>query len=133
MCEKRTRKFKKGSNITRLREARRLQRLQWLATPIIHEEVSPPIVTQSTPEKVAQNRLILDLAWKTLALMHKNRLIQEKIVALQRETSEFVSAIMSNPENKKRYLEYVRLYNAGQLPDLKKELEAKTRVKTKPE
>ncbi|CAK1545676.1 unnamed protein product [Leptosia nina] len=132
MCEKRTRKFKRGSSVTRLREARRLQRLQWLATPIVQEE-TPRLVTQNTPEKAAQNRLILDLAWKTLALMHKNRLIQEKIVALQKETSEFVSAIMSNPENKRRYLEYVRLYNAGQLPDLKKEIESKLYLKTEPE
>lgn len=65
--------------------------------------------------------------------MHKNRLIQEKIVALQKETSEFVSAIMRNPENKRRYLEYVRLYNAGQLPDLKKEIESKIYLKTDPE
>ncbi|XP_022113978.1 uncharacterized protein LOC110992458 [Pieris rapae] len=132
MCEKRTRKFKKGSSVTRLREARRLQRLQWLASPVVSEE-APVVVTQALPDKAAQNRLILNLAWKTLILMHKNRLIQEKIVALQKETSEFVSAIMRNPENKRRYLEYVRLYNAGQLPDLKKEIESKIYLKRDPE
>lgn len=45
--------------------------------------------------------------------MQKNRLIQQKIIALQRETSEFVAAVMSNPENRRRYLEHVRLYGAG--------------------
>ncbi|CAF4842338.1 unnamed protein product [Pieris macdunnoughi] len=132
MCEKRTRKFKKGSSVTRLREARRHQRLQWLASPVVTEE-APVVVTQALPDKAAQNRLILNLAWKTLILMQKNRLIQEKIVALQKETSEFVSAIMRNPENKRRYLEYVRLYNAGQLPDLKKEIESKIYLKRDPE
>lgn len=61
-------------------------------------------------DKTAQNRVILELAWKTVALMHKNRLIQQKIIALKKETSEFVAAIMNNPENRKRYVEHVRLY-----------------------
>lgn len=42
--------------------------------------------------------------------MHKNRLIQQKIIALKKETSEFVAAIMNNPENRKRYVEHIRLY-----------------------
>lgn len=61
-------------------------------------------------DKVAQNKVILELAWKTVALMHKNRLIQQKIIALKKETSEFVAAIMNNPENRKRYVEQIRLY-----------------------
>ncbi|XP_072933463.1 uncharacterized protein Cipc [Epargyreus clarus] len=111
MCEKRGRKFKKGSQITRLREARRMQRLQWLASPM-----SPNIVTTVAPpcppqvDKAAQNRVILELAWKTIALMHKNRVIQQKIIALQKETSEFVASVMNNPENRQRYLEHVRLH-----------------------
>ncbi|XP_046972076.1 uncharacterized protein LOC124538876 [Vanessa cardui] len=112
MCEKRIRKIKKGSQIARLREARRLQRLQWIPTPPPSEEVAPP-PQQPAVDKAAQNRVILELAWKTIALMQKNRLIQQKIIALQRETSEFVAAVMSNPENKQRYLEHVRLYTAG--------------------
>ncbi|XP_075984746.1 clock interacting protein circadian [Anticarsia gemmatalis] len=109
MCEKRTRKIKKGSHLTRLREARRLQRLQRLTSPSTSDESNtvpcPPTVNQS-----AQNQVILELAWKTVALMHKNRLIQQKIIALKKETSEFVAAVMNDPENKRRYVEYTRIY-----------------------
>ncbi|XP_034835867.1 uncharacterized protein Cipc [Maniola hyperantus] len=119
MCEKRIRKIKKGSHLARLREARRLQRLQWLASPTPAEEAPAPSapvpvpVPQAAVDKATQNRVILELAWKTIALMQKNRLIQQKIVALQKETSEFVASVMSNPENRRRYLEHVRLYGAG--------------------
>ncbi|CAH2095262.1 unnamed protein product [Euphydryas editha] len=112
MCEKRIRKIKKGSQLARIREARRLQRLQWIASPTPPEEAPPP-PRQSDVDKTAQNRVILELAWKTIALMQKNRLIQQKIIALQKETSEFIAAVMSNPENKRRYLEHTRLYAAG--------------------
>ncbi|VVC95134.1 unnamed protein product [Leptidea sinapis] len=114
MCQKRTRKYNRA--------------------PRVHVHlVEPTVNLQVNPEKVAQNRLIQNLAWKTLLLMRKNRLIQEKIVALQKETSQFVSAIMSNPENKQRYLEYVRLYNAGQLALIKRELQRDATVQTEPE
>lgn len=65
-------------------------------------------------DKNAQCRLILELAWKTMALMQKNSMIQQRIVALQKETSEFVATVMSNPENKRRYAEHLRVY--GQHP-----------------
>ncbi|XP_023948778.1 uncharacterized protein LOC112053555 [Bicyclus anynana] len=119
MCEKRIRKIKKGSHLARMREARRLQRLQWVTSPIPAEEAPPtpapvPVaVPQTAVDKSTHNRVILELAWKTIALMQKNRLIQQKIIALQRETSEFITAVMSNPENRRRYLEHVRLYGAG--------------------
>ncbi|KAL0819074.1 hypothetical protein ABMA28_008347 [Loxostege sticticalis] len=113
MCEKRTRKIKKGSELTRLREQRRLQRMRRGSTPPSSDESNPspcpPVV-----DKVAQNRVILELAWKTVALMHKNRLIQQKIIALQKETSDFVATIMKHPENKRRYVEHVRLYGIPQ-------------------
>jgi hypothetical protein len=69
----------------------------------------PPVI-----DKVAQNRVILELAWKTVYLMHKNRLIQQKIIALQKETSEYVANILKNPENRRRYLEHVQLYGVPQ-------------------
>lgn len=109
MCEKRTRKIKKGSHLTRLREARRLQRIQRIASPSTSEE-SVPVRPPQAVDKVAQKKVILELAWKTVTLMHKNKLIQQKIIALQKETSEFIAAMMSNPENKQRYLEHIRLY-----------------------
>ncbi|KAJ8709130.1 hypothetical protein PYW07_008956 [Mythimna separata] len=120
MCEKRTRKIKKGSHLTRLREARRIQRLQRLSSPSTSDDnttvsvsVSPcPVVV----DKTAQNRVILELAWKTVALMHKNRLIQQKIIALKKETSEFVASIMNNPENRKRYVEHIRMYGPTAQP-----------------
>ncbi|XP_041982648.1 uncharacterized protein LOC121735780 [Aricia agestis] len=119
MCEKRMRKIKRaGSNITRLREARRVQRLQTMATP------TPVEVPQTVPcpkpavDKIAQNRVIIELAWKTIALMHKNRIIQQKIIALQKETSEFVASVMSSPENHRRYVEHIRLHrpNTNEIP-----------------
>ncbi|OWR49454.1 uncharacterized protein LOC116774029 [Danaus plexippus] len=115
MCEKRIRKIRRGSHLIRLREARRQQRLAWIPTPITQEAAPPPRDTQPTVDKAAQSRVILELACKTIALMQKNRLIQQKIVALQRETSKFVAAVMSNPENRRRYLEHVRLYGAGRI------------------
>ncbi|XP_026313644.1 uncharacterized protein LOC113225532 [Hyposmocoma kahamanoa] len=108
MCEKKSRKIKKGSHSTHLREARRIQRLQQLMSPPV-ERLPSPLV-----DKNAQCRLILELAWKTITLMQKNSMIQQRIVALQKETSEFVAAVMSNPENKRRYAEHMRLY--GQHP-----------------
>lgn len=92
-----------------MREARRVQRLQRLTTPPVIEE-SPPAPCPQVVDKAVQKRVILELAWKTVALMHKNRLIQQKIIALQKETSEFIANVMNNPENRRRYLEHVRLY-----------------------
>ncbi|XP_063364194.1 uncharacterized protein LOC134652893 [Cydia amplana] len=115
MCEKRIRKIKKGSNLMRLREARRLQRLQRLSSPPA-PEVPRPCQSQPLPpsNNGAQNRVLLELAWKTVALMHKNRIIQQKIVALQKETSEFVASVMNNPDNKQRYMEHLRAHKLAQ-------------------
>lgn len=85
-----------------------MQRLQQL-TSLPVERLATPVVDEN-----AQCRLILELAWKTITLMQKNSMIQQRIVALQKETSEFVAAVMSNPENKRRYAEHMRLY--GQHP-----------------
>ncbi|XP_059051987.1 uncharacterized protein LOC131846647 [Achroia grisella] len=115
MCEKRTRKIKKGSHLTRLREARRVERLHRLPPPPTHDENTTPWApAPPLPDKAAHNRVILELAWRTIALMQKNRLIQQKIIALQRETADFITAVMSNPENRRRYIEYVRVYGIPQ-------------------
>lgn len=50
--------------------------------------------------------------------MHKNRLIQQKIIALKKETSEFVATIMNNPENRKRYIDHIRMYGPTPQPQL---------------
>ncbi|RVE53355.1 hypothetical protein evm_001925 [Chilo suppressalis] len=113
MYQKRTRKIKKGSQLTRLREARRIQRMQMASPPPSSDDSSHPPSPQ-TVDRVDKNRVILDLAWKTVALMHKSRLIQQKIVALRKETSEFVASVMKNPENIRRYVEYVRFYGVPQ-------------------
>lgn len=119
-----------GSHITRLREARRIQRLQRIASPSTSDESNsspcPPTV-----DKAAQNRVILELAWKTVALMHKNRLIQQKIIDLQKETSQYIQSVMSNPENRRRYMEHVRLYGAQ--PTQLKLLAAEKNVQVKVE
>ncbi|CAK1593819.1 unnamed protein product [Parnassius mnemosyne] len=114
MCEKRTRKITKGSQLARVREARRLQRLNWLASTSNTEESNPAPTPNLQAHKAAQNRIILELAWKTIVLMHKNRLIQQKIIALQKETSEFVASVMNNPENRQRYMEQIRLHVIAQ-------------------
>uniref|UniRef100_A0A2A4IU23 Uncharacterized protein n=1 Tax=Heliothis virescens TaxID=7102 RepID=A0A2A4IU23_HELVI len=108
------------SHLTRLREARRIQRLQRLSSPSTSDDNTTMSVSPCPPvvDKNAQNRVILELAWKTVALMHKNRLIQQKIIALKKETSEFVAAIMNNPENRKRYVEHIRLYGPASQPQL---------------
>lgn len=115
MCEKRTRKVKKGSHISRLREARRIQRLQSLhrmtPSPASSANSNQGQLPQMLPiDKTIQNKVILELARKTVALMHKNRLIQQKIIALQKETSEFVANIMNNPENRLRYMAHMRAH-----------------------
>ncbi|KOB69243.1 Uncharacterized protein OBRU01_17130 [Operophtera brumata] len=76
-------------------------------SPAANDE-SPPQYTIVGIDKAVQNKLILELAWKTVALMQKNKLIQQKIIALQKETSEFVAAIVNSPENKQRYIDYMR-------------------------
>ncbi|XP_049886193.1 uncharacterized protein LOC126380666 [Pectinophora gossypiella] len=113
MCERRIRKIKKGSHMTRLRETRRLQRLQRIVTtpPPPEEPLAP--CPEPAVDKTAQCRLILELALKTINLMQKNSMIQQKIIALQKETSDFVAQVMSNPENKKRYLEHLRLHGSA--------------------
>ncbi|XP_068619685.1 uncharacterized protein Cipc [Battus philenor] len=132
MCEKRTRKIKKGSQVARVREARRLQRLNWLASASTSEETTPPPCSALEAHKTAQNRVILELAWKTVALMHKNRLIQQKIIALQKETSEFVATVLSNPDNKRRYLEQLRLYGLSQQAKRQNETETNKPLKIEP-
>ncbi|XP_013139526.1 PREDICTED: uncharacterized protein LOC106104120 [Papilio polytes] len=113
MCEKRTRKIKKGSQLARVREARRTQRINWLASYTARSSIPNPTPCPAMDaRKTAQNRVILELAWKTVALMHKNRLIQQKIIALQKETSEFVAAMMNNPDNRRRYMEQISLVDA---------------------
>lgn len=104
-----------GSQLARVREARRLQRLNWAPSPTTSDDSnSTPFPNPLEAHKIAQNRLILELAWKTVALMHKNRLIQQKIIDLQKETSEFVASVMSSDENSRRYMEQIRLYTLAQ-------------------
>lgn len=100
-----------GSEVTRLREARRLQRLRTasIASSSDGSETGPvQTSTQNVNQKLAKNRFLLDIAWRTVVLMQRNRLIQEKMLELQKETSEFVASVMSNPENQKRYVEHVQ-------------------------
>lgn len=63
--------------------------------------------------KAVPNKLILELAWKTVDLMQKNKIIQQKIIALQKETSDFVAAIVNNPDNMQRYQEYMKELKPG--------------------
>lgn len=117
MCEKRARKIKKGSHITRLREARRLQRIQRMTPSPAAEEPTPGQLPQSIiVDKTMQSKVILELAWKTVALMHKNKLIQQKILDLQKETSEFVAAILNSPENRQRYIDYFKTRATDDIP-----------------
>lgn len=116
MCEKRIRKIKRGTHSTRIRETRRLQRVQRLtiATSPPNDDYRPqPVVCPTQPilmDKALQNRVLLELAWKTVVLMQKNKLIQQKIVDLQKETTEFVSTVLTNPESRQRYLDHLQVY-----------------------
>lgn len=99
-----------------MREARRLQRMRRSNTPSSSDDSiqSIPSPCPSVVDKTLQNRVILDLACKTMALMHKNRVIQQKVIALRKETTEFITTIMKHPENRRRYNEHVRLYGIPQ-------------------
>ncbi|KAL4717042.1 hypothetical protein ACJJTC_016929 [Scirpophaga incertulas] len=120
-CTYHEEKLSYGSQITRMREARRIQRMQFTQrenpSPATSDDSTPPPCPPPQPptypttvDKALQNRVILHLALKTVALVQKNRLIQEKILALQKETREYVATIMKNPENRRRYLEHIRVH-----------------------
>lgn len=82
------------------------------------EEPSPGQLPQSilVVDKTMQSKVILELAWKTVALMHKNKLIQQKIIDLQKETSEFVATILNSPENRQRYIDYFKTRATEDIP-----------------
>ncbi|CAG9793449.1 unnamed protein product [Diatraea saccharalis] len=120
-----------GSKITRLREARRIQRMQRSSSPSSSDESNHP-PCPPTVDKVAQKLVILELAKKTITLMQKNQLIQQKIVALQKETSEFVAAVMKNPENRRRYYEHLMLYGIPQRFQLQITTENMSTIKVEP-
>ncbi|XP_028158247.1 uncharacterized protein LOC114351287 [Ostrinia furnacalis] len=116
MCEKRTRKIKRGADLNRLREQRRSHRRRHNLplTPPDSDDSNQGADPAPPVDPATQNQVIYDLAWKTVALVHKNRLIQQRIIELQQQTSEFVTSIMKNPENRRRYAEYVRVYGLPQ-------------------
>lgn len=43
---------------------------------------------------------LLDIALRTMKLIHRNKILQERLTQLQRETQVFVASVMANPENK---------------------------------
>lgn len=87
-----------GSQFVHLREARRLRRLQRIQTSPTISEDSPSPPPQPVVDKHAQSRVIIEIAWKTVALMQKNKIIQQKIVALQKETLEFIAKFTKTPQ-----------------------------------
>lgn len=78
-------------------------------TPAVKDR-SPPARAMISINKKMQSQLIIELAWRTVGLMQRNKLIQQKILDLQKETSDFVKAITQNPINKQQYIEYMTSY-----------------------
>lgn len=103
-----------GSDITRLREARRMHRIQRLAItlPVVPEprRVAACSGPPQLMDKGTQSKVILHLALKAVILLQRNKLIRQKLVALHKEAYDYVEAVMSVPENRRKYLEEVRLY-----------------------
>lgn len=48
-----------------------------------------------------QQRNLFEIAMKTIVLLRRNRLLQQRLHQLQMETRHFVDSVMSNPENAK--------------------------------
>lgn len=42
---------------------------------------------------------LLEIAVRTVQLIHRNKLLQAKLAQLQAETHAFITSVMSNPEN----------------------------------
>lgn len=119
-----------GSEGIRQREARRTRRIEQLDTPfpVVHAPIpTPPPQPQPQPqpqpilqlqpqpqpqqsviECEEQNRVFMQLARRTVALMNKNKEIQTKIIALKKETSEFFNSVMRKPESRQRCLEFLK-------------------------
>ncbi|XP_049845998.1 uncharacterized protein LOC126298634 [Schistocerca gregaria] len=47
----------------------------------------------------ARHASLAHVLWRTLVLMHSNRLLALQVEALKRETSAFVCSVLSNPQN----------------------------------
>lgn len=53
-----------------------------------------------TPQ-TCQQRNLFEIAMKTIVLLRRNRLLQQRLHQLKMETRHFVDSVMSNPENAK--------------------------------
>lgn len=53
-----------------------------------------------TPQ-TCQQRNLFEIAMKTIVLLRRNRLLQQRLQQFQMETRHFVDSVMSNPENAK--------------------------------
>lgn len=65
------------------------------------------IIKDSSDEKLhnsnnlkRQNYGLLEIAIRTVHLMKRNQILQERLAQLQAETQAFITSVMSNPENK---------------------------------
>lgn len=62
---------------------------------LLHRLTLPPPAHSSH----AQQRTLVEIAFKTIELLKRNRLLHERLERLQMETRQFVNSVMSNPEN----------------------------------
>ncbi|GBP59436.1 hypothetical protein EVAR_80763_1 [Eumeta japonica] len=126
-----------GSTLTRQREARRLMRLRRDTSPPIAtrtdnklnpQQIDPAALNASgvqftypqilinlndAAHAAAQKRALLELAWRTVALLQRNKLIQEKIIELQKETNEYVASVLQNPAELSLHLQNMGQYGAS--------------------
>ncbi|XP_076651606.1 uncharacterized protein LOC143358385 [Halictus rubicundus] len=69
---------------------------------------SPPNVSARVPADVeehwkvflARRKGLLDIVVRTMALVRRNNILQERVNALSAETRDFIHSVLNNPENK---------------------------------
>ncbi|XP_076677086.1 uncharacterized protein LOC143373571 isoform X2 [Andrena cerasifolii] len=49
---------------------------------------------------LARRRGLLDIVVRTMALVRRNNILQERVKALREETRDFIHSVLNNPENK---------------------------------
>lgn len=69
------------------------------SSPIVSARV-PADIEQQWKVFLARRKGLLDLVVRTMALVRRNNILQEKVTALREEIREFVHSVSNNPENK---------------------------------
>ncbi|XP_017876866.1 uncharacterized protein LOC108623088 [Ceratina calcarata] len=79
-----------------------------------NDSYAPTIVSSSSPKSariptevkehwrafLAKRKGLLSIAIRTMALVRRNNILQERVNALREETRDFIHSVLNNPENK---------------------------------